>query len=178
MERYRPLSARHLLLIAPVLRLRVSPWSLMHMRNNVFACSHALFMGREEATVLWWTLSPRSCVSLSYAHLCVSWIAFSHTVKSAHYQTPTLLLQSKGALHNKHLFWFCHTGHRGFFTVWQRLTGLSSPLCAAYSRQHHCVNMPPHHLYWSYHTSTRAGGSFVALFKAPPDYVYLCLWMQ
>lgn len=84
--RYWPLSVLHLLLIALVLRLRVSPWSLMHMRNNVFACSHALCMAWEEATVLWWTLCPRSCVFFFCAHLCiclcVNWFAISHTVKS------------------------------------------------------------------------------------------------
>lgn len=40
-------TVHHLLLIALVLRLWASPWSLMHVRNNVFTCSHALCMGRE-----------------------------------------------------------------------------------------------------------------------------------
>lgn len=127
--RYGPLSALHLLLIALVLRLRVSPWSLMHMRNNVFACSHALCMAREEATVLWWTLCPRSCIFFSCSHLCiclcVSWFAFSHTVKSTLYQAPLLLLESNGALDNKQRSQCRSTGHWGLLTVWQRLTGLS-----------------------------------------------------
>lgn len=54
-EMYGPLSVRHLLLIALVLRL----CRLMHVRNNVFTCSHALCMDREEATVLWRTLCPQ-----------------------------------------------------------------------------------------------------------------------
>lgn len=40
-------TVHHLLLIALVLRLWASPWSLMHVRINVFTCSHALCMGRE-----------------------------------------------------------------------------------------------------------------------------------
>lgn len=125
--RYGPLSARHLLLIALVLRLRVSPWSLMHARNNVFTCSHALCMGREGATVLWRTLCPQVlcffflCVCVC---LCGSWFAFSHAVKPTSYQAPALLQESDGASDNKQPSLSTHTGRWG---VWQ--VTVSPPRC-------------------------------------------------
>lgn len=113
--RYRPLSVRHLLLIALVLRLRVSPWSLMHARNNVFTCSHALCMHREEATVLWRTLCPQVLYFL-FVCVCVcvrADFAFSHAVKSTRYQTPLRLQGSDGASDNKQYFQCLYTGRWG-----------------------------------------------------------------
>lgn len=99
-----PLCTHHLFLIALVLRLRVSRWSLMHARNNVFTCSSCIMHGPGEATVLWRNLCPqvlcflfvRACVRTC---LCVSWFTFSQAVKSTFFQAPQQ--ESDGASDNK-----------------------------------------------------------------------------
>lgn len=91
-----PLSAHHLLLIALVLRLRVSPWSLMHVRNNVFTCSSCIIHGQGEGysvvedplptgPVFSLCMCVYVCLSVCMS-VCVSWFTFSQAVKSIRYQ--------------------------------------------------------------------------------------------
>ncbi len=75
--RYGPLSARHLLLIALVLRLRVSPWSLMHAWYNVFTCSSCIMHGQGEGySVVEDPLPTGPVFSLRVCALVCGWADF------------------------------------------------------------------------------------------------------
>lgn len=125
--RYGPLSVRHLLLIALVLRLRVSPWSLMHARNNVFTCSHAICMGRDEATVLWRSFCPQVlcflCVCVRvYVYVCV-WADLNSATVWNPLATRPLCCYRKAMEHWTTNIPIAFTHTTEGLTVWQRLTG-------------------------------------------------------
>lgn len=78
-----PLSAYNLLLIAPALRLRLSPWSFMHACNNVFTCSSCILHERgviqgpqpPGAIFLWWMRAQARSPAPVYLCLWADYVA-------------------------------------------------------------------------------------------------------